>query len=158
MVIRAYKLVEVWPDAYSSLVASMRRFYEPNEWYCDGPFFLYRDLETARDEASAWAGISHLAIFAAECEPFEPQPKFIPALFTKDARQLKKWRKLLYRNPQAADEFLFSFPEGIFPILLPSQVIVARRFRLLGEPLMEREFNAWRIRKPKEVAAYEESL
>jgi hypothetical protein len=28
----------------------------------------------------------------------------------------------------------------------------------LGEPLMEREFNAWRIRKPKEVAAYEESL
>jgi len=135
----AFKVVAVIRTAegstlYSSLVSRTPRIYANGLWHRDGPFFLCKDLESARQFAQTiLPRFQHLAILQAECVPITPRPKYIPIWFSCALERLQ-WRGLVIQNVAAADRFLLL--RGISEHLQDWEIL-AYEFRLIGEPIVE---------------------
>jgi hypothetical protein len=119
---------------YSSLVSRTPRIYLPNLWHRDGPFFLCKDLESARQFAQTiLPRFKHLAILQAECIPVMPRPRYVPVWYSNAFERLQ-WRSLIAQDVAVADRFLLR--KGI-PEHLQDWEILAYEFRLIGEPVVE---------------------
>jgi hypothetical protein len=135
----AFKVVAVIRTAegstlYSSLVSRTPRIYANGLWHRDGPFFLCKDLESARQFAQTiLPRFQHLAILQAECVPVMPRPKYVPVWYSNAFERLQ-WRSLVVQDVAVADQFLLQ--KGV-PEHLQDWEILAYEFRLIGEPIVE---------------------
>jgi len=134
----AFKVVAVikteGSPLYASLLGRTPRIYASGLWHRDGPFFLCRDLESAKEFAQTiLPRFKHLAILQAVCIPVTPRPKYVPIWFSCAFERLQ-WRSLVIRDVSAADQFLLL--KGI-PEHLQDWEILAYEFRLIGEPVVE---------------------
>jgi len=134
----AFKVVAVieteGSPLYASLFGRTPRIYATELWHRDGPFFLCRDLESAKEFAEIiLPRFKHLAILQAECVPVTPRPKCIPIWFSCASERLQ-WRSLVVQDVAVADRFLLR--KGI-PEHLQDWEILAYEFRLIGEPVVE---------------------
>jgi len=135
----AFKVVAVIRTAegstlYSSLVSRTPRIYASGLWHRDGPFFLCKDLESARQFAQTiLPRFQHLAILQAECVPVMPRPRYVPVWYSNAFERLQ-WRSLVVQDVAAADRFLLQ--KGV-PEHLQDWEILACEFRLIGEPVVE---------------------
>jgi hypothetical protein len=134
----AFKVVAVFktegPPLYASLFDRTPRIYPPNLWHRDGPFFLCKDLESARQFAQTiLPRFQHLAILQAECIPVMPRPRYVPVWYSNAFERLQ-WRSLIAQDVAVADRFLLQ--KGI-PEHLQDWEILAYEFRLIGEPVVE---------------------
>jgi len=134
----AFKVVAVVETESSPLYASLfgrtPRIYATGLWHRDGPFFLCRDLESAKEFAEIiLPRFKHLAILQAECVPVTPRPKYIPIWFSCASERLQ-WRSLVVQDVAVADRFLLQ--KGV-PEHLQDWEILAYEFRLIGEPVVE---------------------
>ena len=119
---------------YSSLVSRTPRIYANGLWHRDGPFFLCKDLESARQFAQTiLPRFQYLAILPAECVPVMPRPKYVPVWYSNAIERLQ-WRSLIVQDVAAADRFLLQ--KGI-PEQLQDWEILACEFRLIGKPVVE---------------------
>jgi hypothetical protein len=134
----AFKVVAVVKTEGSTLYASLfsrtPRLYVTELWHRDGPFFLCRDLESAKEFAKTiLPRFKHLAILQAECVPVTPRPKYVPIWFSCASERLQ-WRSLIVQDVAVADRFLLQ--KGV-PEHLQDWEILAYEFRLIGEPVVE---------------------
>jgi hypothetical protein len=134
----AFKVVAVVKTEGSTLYASLfsrtPRLYVTELWHRDGPFFLCRDLESAKEFAKTiLPRFKHLAILQAECVPVTPRPKYVPIWFSC-ASECLQWRSLIVQDVAVADRFLLQ--KGV-PEHLQDWEILAYEFRLKGEPVVE---------------------
>jgi hypothetical protein len=134
----AFKVVAVvkteGSTLYTSLFGRTPRIYVTKLWHRDGPFFLCRDLESAKEFAKTiLPRFKHLAILQAECIPVTPRPKYVPIWFSCASERLQ-WRSLIVQDVAVADRFLLQ--KGI-PEHLQDWEILAYEFRLIGEPVVE---------------------
>jgi hypothetical protein len=135
----AFKVVAVIRTAegstlYSSLVSRTPRIYANGLWHKDGPFFLCKDLESARQFAQTiLPRFQHLAILQAECIPVMPRPRYVPVWYSNAFERLQ-WRSLVVQEVAVADQFLLQ--KGV-PEHLQDWEILAYEFRLIGEPIVE---------------------
>jgi len=119
---------------YASLFGRTPRIYAAGLWHKDGPFFLCKDLESARQFAQTiLPRFKHLGILQAECVPVTPRPKYIPIWFSCALERLQ-WRGLVIQDVAAADQFLLL--RGISEHLQDWEIL-AYEFRLIGEPVVE---------------------
>jgi hypothetical protein len=128
---------------YASLFGRTPRIYATGLWHRDGPFFLCRDLESAKEFAQIiLPRFKHLAILQAECIPVMPRPRYVPVWYSNAFERLQ-WRSLVVQDAAVADRFLLQ--KGV-PEHLQDWEILAYEFRLIGEPvvefLREREVNS----------------
>jgi len=134
----AFKVVAVVETESSPLYASLfgrtPRIYATGLWHRDGPFFLCRDVESAKEFAQTiLPRFRHLAILQAECVPVTPRPKYVPIWFSCASERLQ-WRSLVVQDVAVADRFLLQ--KGV-PEHLQDWEILAYEFRLIGEPVVE---------------------
>jgi len=134
----AFKVVAVvkteGPTLYASLLGRTPRIYANGLWQKDGPFFLCKDLESARQFAQTiLPRFQHLAILQAECIPVMPRPRYVPVWYSNAFERLQ-WRSLVVQDVAAADRFLLQ--KGV-PEHLQDWEILAYEFRLIGEPVVE---------------------
>jgi hypothetical protein len=133
----AFKVVAVVKTEGSTLYISLGRtprIYATGLWHRDGPFFLCRDLESAKEFAQTiLPRFERLAILQAECVPVIPRPKYVPVWYSNASERLQ-WRSLIVQNVTAADQFLLQ--KGV-PERLQDWEILAYEFRLIGEPVVE---------------------
>jgi hypothetical protein len=134
----AFKVVAVVKTEGSTLYASLfgrtPLIYATELWHRDGPFFLCRDLESAKEFAQTiLPRFKHLAILQAECVPVTPRPKYVPIWFSCASERLQ-WRSLVVQDVAVADRFLLQ--KGV-PEHLQDWEILAYEFRLIGEPVVE---------------------
>jgi len=134
----AFKVVAVvkteGSPLYTSLFGRTPRIYATGLWHRDGPFFLCRDLESAKEFAQTiLPRFEHLAILQAECVPVIPRPKYVPVWYSNASERLQ-WRSLIVQNVAVADRFLLQ--KGV-PERLQDWEILAYEFRLIGEPVVE---------------------
>jgi hypothetical protein len=134
----AFKVVAVCktdgPLLYASLFGRTPRIYATELWHRDGPFFLCRDLESAKEFAQIiLPRFKHLAILQAECIPVMPRPRYVPVWYSNAFERLQ-WRSLVAQDVAVADRFLLQ--KGI-PEHLQDWEILAYEFRLIGEPVVE---------------------
>jgi hypothetical protein len=134
----AFKVVAVvkteGSPLYASLLGRTPRIYASGLWHRDGPFFLCKDLESARQFAQTiLPRFQHLAILQAECIPVMPRPRYVPVWYSNAFERLQ-WRSLIVQDVAAADRFLLQ--TGI-PEHLQDWEILAYEFRLIGEPIVE---------------------
>jgi hypothetical protein len=134
----AFKVVAVFktegPPLYASLFGRTPRIYVTELWHRDGPFFLCRDLESAKEFAKTiLPRFKYLAILRAECVPVTPRPKYAPIWFSCASERLQ-WRSLIVQDVAVADRFLLQ--KGV-PEHLQDWEILAYEFRLIGEPVVE---------------------
>jgi hypothetical protein len=119
---------------YASLFGRTPRIYATELWHRDGPFFLCRDLESAKEFAQIiLPRFKYLAILQAECIPVMPRPRYVPVWYSNAFERLQ-WRSLIAQDVAAADRFLLQ--KGI-PEHLQDWEILAYKFRLIGEPVVE---------------------
>jgi hypothetical protein len=128
---------------YASLFGRTPLIYATGLWHRDGPFFLCRDLESAKEFAQIiLPRFKHLAILQAECIPVMPRPRYVPVWYSNAFERLQ-WRSLVVQDAAVADRFLLQ--KGV-PEHLQDWEILAYEFRLIGEPvvefLREREVNS----------------
>jgi hypothetical protein len=134
----AFKVVAVieteGSPLYASLFGRTPRIYAAGLWHKDGPFFLCKDLESARQFAQTiLPRFQHLAILQAECIPVMPRPRYVPVWYSNAFERLQ-WRSLVVQDVAAADRFLLQ--KGV-PEHLQDWEILAYEFRLIGEPVVE---------------------
>ena len=134
----AFKVVAVvkteGSPLYTSLVGRTPRIYATGLWHRDGPFFLCRDLESAKGFAQTiLPRFQHLAILSAECVPVTPRPRYVPVWYSNAVDRLQ-WRSLIVQDVIAADRFLLQ--KGI-PEQLQDWEILAYEFCLVGKPIVE---------------------
>jgi hypothetical protein len=134
----AFKVVAVvkteGSPLYASLLGRTPRIYASGLWHRDGPFFLCKDLESARQFAQTiLPRFQHLAILQAECIPVMPRPRYVPVWYSNAFERLQ-WRSLVVQDVAAADRFLLQ--KGV-PEHLQDWEILACEFRLIGEPVVE---------------------
>jgi hypothetical protein len=134
----AFKVVAVvkteGSPLYASLFGRTPRIYATGLWHRDGPFFLCRDLESAKEFAEIiLPRFKHLAILRAECVPVTPRPRYVPAWYSNALEHLQ-WRSLVIQDVAAADQFLLL--RGV-PEKLQEWEVLAQSFRLIGEPIVE---------------------
>jgi len=134
----AFKVVAVvkteGPPLYASLLGCTPRIYANGLWHRDGPFFLCKDLESARQFAQTiLPRFQHLAILQAECIPVMPRPRYVPVWYSNAFERLQ-WRSLVVQDVAVADRFLLQ--KGV-PEHLQDWEILAYEFRLIGEPVVE---------------------
>jgi len=119
---------------YASLFGRTPRIYATRLWHRDGPFFLCKDLESARQFAQTiLPRFQHLAILQAECIPVMPRPRYVPVWYSNAFERLQ-WRSLVIQDVAAADQFLLL--KGI-PEKLQEWEVLAQSFRLIGEQVVE---------------------
>jgi hypothetical protein len=134
----AFKVVAVveteGSPLYASLFGRTPRIYAAELWHKDGPFFLCKDLESARQFAQTiLPRFKHLAILQAECVPITPRPRYVPAWYSNAFERLQ-WRSLVVQDVAVADRFLLQ--KGV-PEQLQDWEILAYEFHLIGEPVVE---------------------
>jgi hypothetical protein len=134
----AFKVVTVvrteGSTLYASLLGRTPRIYANGLWHRDGPFFLCRDLESAKEFAQIiLPRFKHLAILQAECIPVMPRPRYVPVWYSNAFERLQ-WRSLVVQDVAVADRFLLQ--KGV-PEHLQDWEILAYEFRLIGEPVVE---------------------
>jgi hypothetical protein len=134
----AFKVVAVvkteGSPLYNSLFGRTPRIYATGLWHRDGPFFLCRDLESAKGFAQTiLPRFQHLAILQAECVPVTPRPRYVPVWYSNAVDRLQ-WRSLIVQDVIAADRFLLQ--KGI-PEQLQDWEILAYEFCLVGKPIVE---------------------
>jgi hypothetical protein len=134
----AFKVVAVvkteGSPLYTSLFGRTPRIYATGLWHRDGPFFLCRDLESAKGFAQTiLPRFQHLAILQAECVPVTPRPRYVPVWYSNAVDRLQ-WRSLIVQDVIAADRFLLQ--KGI-PEQLQDWEILAYEFCLVGKPIVE---------------------
>jgi hypothetical protein len=134
----AFKVVAVieteGSPLYASLFGRTPRIYAAGLWHRDGPFFLCRDLESAKEFAQIiLPRFKHLAILQAECIPVMPRPRYVPVWYSNAFERLQ-WRSLVVQDVAVADRFLLQ--KGV-PEHLQDWEILAYEFRLIGEPVVE---------------------
>jgi hypothetical protein len=134
----AFKVVAVVKTEGSTLYASLfgrtPRIYATKLWHRDGPFFLCRDLESAKEFAQTiLPRFQHLAILQAECIPVIPRPKYVPVWYSNAFERLQ-WRSLVIQDVSAADQLLLL--KGISEKWQDWEIL-AYEFRLIGEPVVE---------------------
>jgi hypothetical protein len=134
----AFKVVAVFKAEgrllYASLSDRTPRIYLPNLWHRDGPFFLCKDLGSARQFAQTiLPRFQHSAILQAECVPVMPRPRYVPVWYSNAFERLQ-WRSLIAQDVAVADRFLLQ--KGISEHLQDWEIL-AYEFRLIGEPVVE---------------------
>jgi hypothetical protein len=135
----AFKVVAVVKTEGSTLYASLfgrtPRIYATELWHRDGPFFLCRDLESAKEFAQTiLPRFKHLAILQAECVPVMHRDRGMFQIWFSCALERLQWRSLIVQDVAVADRFLLR--KGI-PEHLQDWEILAYEFRLIGEPVVE---------------------